>query len=415
MALTLFRQEAVDHQRQHLRGEVLIYQPMSLTALAWFLVAMAAAVGSYLFWGEYARKETVQGFLVPSSGVVEVFARAAGTITELNVVENQNVAENQPLLTVVVEQSTENGGRADTETLAVIARQKREIDAQIKLAGMNVAAERQGLTTQIQSLGQEIEQLERQRAIQTYLADLTSQDVQAAEVLMKKGFLAENEYRRRRETFLTNAQRKAELGQQIVARRYELSQARSKLEQLTISSADTNSKLRGSLLEMDQRAAEIEGRRAYVVRAPIAGRVTTLQASVGGPADSKLPLMAILPVDSKLQAEIYIPSRAIGFVKPGQEVRLLYEAFPHERFGAFVGHVMTVSQTILAPGEAPAIIASREPVYRAIVELGSQAIDAEGQTIPLQSGEQLTANIILDRRTLFNWILAPLAQLKHAV
>ncbi|HYB08440.1 MAG TPA: HlyD family efflux transporter periplasmic adaptor subunit [Alphaproteobacteria bacterium] len=415
MTLSLFRQEAIDHQRLRLHGEVLVYQPVSQRILAWLLIATVAAIVSYLFWGEYARKETVQGFLVPSGGVVQVYARAAGTITEVNVVENQIVKKNDPLLSVLVEQSTEEGGRADTNTLDVIARQKKEIESQINFAQSNANAERQGLTTEVESLNREIEQLERQRAIQTYLGELSSKDVEAAEVLMKKGFLAENEYRRRREAFLQSAQRKSELGQQIVARQYDLAQARNKLAQLTVNAADSISKLRASLLEIDQRATEIEGRRAYVVRAPVDGRVSSLQVSVGGAADGRVPVMAILPSGSRLQAEIYIPSRAIGFVKPNQEVRLLYEAFPHERFGAYIGHVETVSKTILAPGDVSAILGLREPVYRAVVALDSQTIDAEGDAIQLQAGEQLSANIILDRRKLIGWILSPLARLGRAL
>jgi membrane fusion protein len=415
MTLSLFRQEAIEHQRLRLHGEVLIYQPVSQRILAWLLVATVAAIVSYLFWGEYARKETVHGFLVPSGGVVQVYARAAGTVTEVSVVENQVVKQNDPLFSVLVEQSTEEGGRADTNTLDVIARQKKEIESQIDFAELNANAERQSLTTQVESLNREIEQLERQRAIQTYLSELSSQDVQAAEGLMKKGFLAENEYRRRREAFLTSAQRKAELGQQIVARQYDLAQARNKLAQLTVNSADNMSKLRAALLEFDQRATEVEGRRAYIVRAPVDGRVSSLQVTVGAPADGRVPVMAILPSGSKLQAEIYIPSRAIGFVKPNQEVRLLYEAFPHERFGAYVGHVVTVSKTILAPNDVSAILGLREPVYRAIVALDSQTIDAEGDAVQLQAGEQLSANIILDRRKLIQWILAPIAQLRHVL
>jgi membrane fusion protein len=415
MTLSLFRQEAIEHQRLRLHGEVLIYQPVSQRILAWLLVATVAAIVSYLFWGEYARKETVHGFLVPSGGVVQVYARAAGTVTEVSVVENQVVKQNDPLFSVLVEQSTEEGGRADTNTLDVIARQKKEIESQIDFAELNANAERQSLTTQVESLNREIEQLERQRAIQTYLSELSSQDVQAAEGLMKKGFLAENEYRRRREAFLTSAQRKAELGQQIVARQYDLAQARNKLAQLTVNSADNMSKLRAALLEFDQRATEVEERRAYIVRAPVDGRVSSLQVTVGAPADGRVPVMAILPSGSKLQAEIYIPSRAIGFVKPNQEVRLLYEAFPHERFGAYVGHVVTVSKTILAPNDVSAILGLREPVYRAIVALDSQTIDAEGDAVQLQAGEQLSANIILDRRKLIQWILAPIAQLRHVL
>jgi membrane fusion protein len=412
MTLALFRQEAVDHQRHRLLGDVLVYQPIAQRSLAWLAVAIAAAIGSFLFWGEYARKEGVHGLLVPDRGVVQVYARNAGTIVELSVTENQIITEGQPLLTVQVEQSTQNGGLADTVTLEVIARRKIEAEAQIKLAEQNAEFDRRNLVTQIAAIAEEVEQLHKQREIQTQLAALAEADVKAAESLKRSGAVTETEFRRRSEAFLTAAQREADLGRQLVSRNGDLAQTRNKLEQLPVTTADRISQLRAAVLDLDQRAAEIEGKRAYVARAPIAGRVTALQAAVGTNADGRLPLLTIVPVDGKLQAEIYIPSRAIGFVKPDQEVRLLYEAFPYQRFGAYRGRVLTVSKAILAASEVPAVIGAKEPVYRAVVELASQTIAAEGQTIPLQAGEQLTANIILDRRTLFEWILSPLAEVK---
>lgn len=60
----------------------------------------------------------------------------------------------------------------------------------------------------------------------------------------------------------------------------------------------------------------------------------------------------------------------------------------------------------------PAVIGAKEPVYRAVVALEEQTIEAEGQVIPLQAGGQLTANIILDCRRLIDWILSPLAEVK---
>jgi membrane fusion protein len=412
MTLALFRQEAVDHQRHRLLGDVLVYQPIAQRALVWLFVAIAVAIASFLFWGEYARKEGVHGLLVPDRGLVQVYARNAGTIVELNVTENQIVTEGQPLLTIQVEQPTQNGGFADTVTLEVIAHRKLEAETQIKLAEQNAEFDRQSLVTQIAAIAEEVEYLRKQREIQTQLAALAEEDVKAAESLRRSGALTELEFRRRSEAFLTTAQREADLSRQLASRNGDLAQARNKLEQLPVTTADKISQLRAAVLNLDERATEIEGKRAYVARAPIAGRVTALQASMGTNANSKLPLLTIVPVDGKLQAELYIPSRAIGFVKPEQEVRLLYEAFPYQRFGAYQGRVVTVSKAILAASEVPAVIGAKEPVYRAVVALASQTIEAEGQTIPLQAGEQLTANIILDRRTLFEWILSPLAEIK---
>lgn len=412
MTLALFRQEALDHQRHRLLGDVLVYRPITQRALAWTFIAIAAFIVSFLFWGEYARKETVHGILVPDRGVAMVYARTAGTVVKINVAENQIVAEGEPLFTVLVEQSTQGGGLADSATLEVIARRKVEIAAQIRLAQENAQFDRQSLTAQIASISEEIEHLERQRKIQIQLTQLNEQDLQAGEQLRRSGTLAETEYRKRAEAYLNNDQREADLARQIASRRNDLAQARTKLEQLPVTTEDHLAQLRASALDLDQQATAIERNRAYVVSAPIAGQVTALQVTLGANPDPRMPLMAIVPAGGILQAEIYIPSRAMGFVKPDQEVRLLYDAFPYQRFGAYRGRVVRVSQAILASSDVPAVISAKEPVYRAVVALEKQTIEAEGQIIPLQSGGQLTANIILDRRTLIEWILSPLAEVK---
>jgi hypothetical protein len=46
------------------------------------------------------------------------------------------------------------------------------------------------------------------------------------------------------------------------------------------------------------------------VRAPAAGRVSTLQAAAGRLADPRQPQLAILPSNSALQAELFLPTRA---------------------------------------------------------------------------------------------------------
>jgi membrane fusion protein len=161
VTLALFRQEALDHQRHQLLGDVLVYRPITQRALAWTFTAIAAFIVSFLFWGEYARKETVHGILAPDRGVALVYARTPGTVVKINVAENQIVAEGEPLFTVLVEQSTQSGGLADTATLEVIGHRKDEIAAQIKLARQNAEFDRQSITAQIAGMGEEIEQLER--------------------------------------------------------------------------------------------------------------------------------------------------------------------------------------------------------------------------------------------------------------
>jgi membrane fusion protein len=145
-----------------------------------------------------------------------------------------------------------------------------------------------------------------------------------------------------------------------------------------------------------------------VIAAPISGRVTAVQTAPGRIVDGSAPLMTIIPDGSALHAEVYAPTRAVGFVSPGQEVRLLYDAFPYQRFGSFAGRVTGVSRTVLDPREIAAPVAAEEPVYRIEVALDRQAVDAFNQRLALQPGMTLSANLVLDRRSFAGWLFQPL-------
>ena len=98
----------------------------------------------------------------------------------------------------------------------------------------------------------------------------------------------------------------------------------------------------------------------------------------------------------------------MGFVNEGQEVRLLYDAFPYQQFGSYLGTVTAVSGTIIAPNEAIVPFDLREPTYRVSVALNRLEVDAFGKSVRLQPGMMLQANFVLERRSFLDWLLEPL-------
>ena len=117
-----------------------------------------------------------------------------------------------------------------------------------------------------------------------------------------------------------------------------------------------------------------------MIRAATVGRVATAtgHASVSLRTHGVLQL-EIVPNESVLQAELFVPTRAIGFVRPGQKVRILYEAFPYQHFGTYGGQIIEISHTILTSSDASGPIALKEPAYRVTVALERPDIDAYGK------------------------------------
>jgi membrane fusion protein len=202
------------------------------------------------------------------------------------------------------------------------------------------------------------------------------------------------------------------LNQQVAAKQNQLTEAKFALTQLPTVMAQKVQNIRNDLSAAEQRIAEIKGRGAYVIRSTISGRVSTLQATPGQNADPQQLQLEIIPNDAVLRAELFVPARAIGFVKTGQAVRILYDAFPYQHFGTYAGKIVKISQTILTSTDASGPIKLGEPAYRVTAALERPDIDAYGKKIALQPDMLLRADIILERRSLMNWLISPLLSVR---
>jgi membrane fusion protein len=132
----------------------------------------------------------------------------------------------------------------------------------------------------------------------------------------------------------------------------------------------------------------------------------------GQSADLQRLQLEIIPPEAVLRAELFVPARAIGFVKTGQPVRILYDAFPYQHFGTYRGEVVKVSQTLLTSTDAGGPIKLNEPAYRVTAALERPDIDAYGKKVVLQPDMLLKADIILERRSLMSWAISPLLSVR---
>ena len=405
----LFRQEAVDFQQNDRQwGRVVALQPLSTRLMVWFISGAVAVAVAFLFHGHYARKETVPGYLTPAAGTAKVFPPQAGTVTAIYVEQGQRVAAGQPLLSVATNRTASDGEDVDAPVLRSLMRQKEALAAQVAAEEHRAASERDRLTAQLQAAQNELTQLLAQVSIQQERITLAERLLASGAPLAARGLVAEVEQRRREEALLSQRQSLSSLMQQVMARQGQHNETRFALDQLPTVMAGKIQSLRNELSTAEQRIAEVNGRHAYTVLAPITGTVSSLQASLGQSADPQRLQLQIIPGNSALQAELFIPARAIGFVKAGQDVRILYDAFPYQHYGAYHGRVVRVSQTVLTGSDVSTPVALKEPAYRATVALDRPDIDARGQRIPLQPDMLLRADIILEKRTLMDWILNPL-------
>ena len=105
----LFRQEAIDAQREKLLGEVSLARPVPLWIFTALAGAFAVTLVVFSIWGEYARRERVDGFLALDTGAARILAPEAGTVAELLAKEGDEVEAGQPLIRLSFERGTASG------------------------------------------------------------------------------------------------------------------------------------------------------------------------------------------------------------------------------------------------------------------------------------------------------------------
>ena len=161
-------------------------------------------------------------------------------------------------------------------------------------------------------------------------------------------------------------------------------------------------------MQLLQQIAEQDSRRLSVLESPLSGTVASVEVHAGYSATPGQLLMTVLPSDLELAAEVFVPSRAAGFVQPGQVVRIAYDAFPQLKFGTFTGRITRISKFVLLPDEIPQTFSQREATYKIRIAIDESSIETSIGAAGLRPGMLLAADIVLEKRNLIDWLLEPL-------
>ncbi|MET0656883.1 MAG: HlyD family efflux transporter periplasmic adaptor subunit [Steroidobacteraceae bacterium] len=405
---TLFRQQALDHQRPALIGNALAVQPLSFKVLSVAAVGMATAVILFGCFGEYTRKARVSGYLAPSTGLIKVYAPTAGTLIEKHVTEGQQVRKGDTLFVLSTERASSTTPAAQAtaieQTRERLAHVRRERDAQVRIEAAEAGIRR----GRVQSMIVELQQLEAGMAVQKQRAQSARSTASRYKEFFARQLVTSLQVEQTEADMLDQQGRLHELERSHTALQRELTTLQRELTAAELGATQRVSELDRQVLTLEQELTESESRRVLVITAPADGTVTAILSDRGLTANPQTPLLSILPRDAQLQARLLVPSRAIGSLAVGAVVRVRYQAFPYQRYGSFAGSITEISRTLLAPAELDGPVAANEPVYRVTVALERQNVTAGRASLPLQAGMQLDADVLLARRRLLAWVFEPL-------
>ena len=415
---SLFRREALEAKRRGWLGSISLAQPLRLWVLTLGALLVATAIALFLTLGAYTRRSTVTGQLVPSVGLSTVLAPATGVLSRLEATEGARVSEGQTLAVVTVPRATV----AEGDTLAALEqrlerRRNGLIEGQAAQQQL-LTAQGAGLRAQISAAQRELDQIETETATRREQIRIANETLQRLRQLEDERYVSVLQIKQQESNALSWQGEMQGLQRQAITTRRSIAQLQQALHELTGQGRAVDAGLEQDLALLEQEQVETRARSAMTVNAPVSGTISAQLVKPGQAVQAGQALLSLLPGDTGLEAELLVPSRAIGFIEPGDRVQLRYQAYPYQKFGHHEGRVAGISRSALNSGELGALVGNAqagEPMYRVTVSLSRQFVTAYGNDEPLKPGMLVDADILGERRRLVEWIFEPLYSLKGKV
>jgi len=450
----LFRPEVMAASSSQWMGAIRLAQPISVSVIATAAVLIAAALIAYITVGSVTKKAHIAGVIVPLEGQLSIAAPNAGILLHSHVQEGDVVTAGQTLFTLSTERQNSQG-----ELSALVAQQLASrldsLAAEQRLRQSQHAEKKIALIQRLANLAVEQQQLDQELQLGQRRQQLAQQSLGKYETLQRDGFVSAAQTQQKQEDLLDLSTRLSSLQRNKTQLQSNQLALKAELDTLSTSLATDLAQMDRAIASLKQESAENANRQSVRITAMQAGTITAVTNHSGQSISSGQILASLIPLgstqdtenqtsktkqatlakesesDSKhksagsnvLEAHLYAPSRTAGFVRPGQQVLIRYAAFPYQKFGLHTGIVTDVSRTPFAPAELPQHIAStilsnsqqsingfnsNESLYRIKVSLQEQDIQVYGQAQGLKPGMTLEADVLQDRRKIWEWALEPL-------
>ena len=380
------------------------------------LISWISVTIIWLISSSYARKETVVGWLEPSSGVVRVYAEQSGIIKQVLVREGEQVVKGQPLFVVNGDRVLADGKNLESLLMEEYESQQELLTEQLKRGDRIYQQQLRNIKQQIAASKGDLALLEQQIVTQGRRYSLVKRQLEGYRQLQRDGHISSAELDTMMAQGLELQAERQSLERGQINLRNQIQQLESQRSILPEEFANTRDQLRGRLSDLAQQISQLHGQRAYIIKAPRSGTVSNLQAREGLKAQSGFPMLSLVPGHHALVAQLLVPVRAAGLVETGQALNIRYDAFPYQKFGLFDGAVAEVSETVLLPNELlHAPVTLREPAYKVTATLATPTVKAYGKNFSLKPGMTLSADVQLGERSLLQWLLEPLYSLKGRI
>jgi membrane fusion protein len=370
-------------------------------------VVLIAAIASIVI--KLPETVTADFVLVPARGTDPIKATRQGIVNQVFVSEGQTVNQGDVIATLKSDSAGDRAAELMTVQTQLAGAGESFINAKARFTALSLAEEQE-----IRKFTARVQHLEGLIALKRQQLTLLKQMAESFEKLYQQGIASRAQWTQRQ---LEVTELQAEL-EKLIA---EQNETRALIEKLKLDSSARRAEFKE--VERTYREATATGEiRVNALRAglagsdgneirltaPSAGTILRLHVKNSGAVLHEGEMVAeLVNAGERLRAELKLPEAGVGKLKAGQGVKLKYDAFPYQRYGVKYGQVAWLS---------PATVESKDGAsFRAHIEIAESELFIQGQSRPLSAGMSGKAEIVIGKRSLIEYILEPLRQLKENV
>jgi membrane fusion protein len=408
MTTKLYRQEALDHLNS-LQLAAPIALPRAQRSAAILALVSVLMLIVWVFSGSYTRRAPVVGLLEPRGGLAQVHSSRPGKIARMHVSVGTRVKEGDTLFTLASDEKTEVHGNSLNARLAQLSSDQMRLQDDLAIAKRSFEQQRRALVGELRSARKRTKRLRTLKDIQTERVSIKKDVLRRLTPLLNQGYISTLQYKDVETEYLQARSDLEAASSQHEDAKQEEATLSSRMSRLSDDLAEKSSATGDKLSSVLQTIVQTDTARELLVTAPIDGEVTNIFVSEGSNTSPPEALATIIP-NGPLIGRIIVDSSTIGFLRIGTPVAIRYRSFPYEKFGAQRGIVSRIPRSAMLDQQV--LISSGattgSSAYRIDVELANQNVNVYGTQEQLRAGMEFTADVMLDRRTLIEWMFEPL-------
>jgi membrane fusion protein len=411
-ALLLFREEALTAAAFGSFGRPGKNRRAALNiGLAIFALCLLLASSMYAYFGQYTRKATVKVVVVPAEDNSHLVSPLQAVVREVLITEGEQVSAGTPLFKLATDFVSRSG-----ETHALL---EQSINEQILLIHSRKILTKNQRDNKVLELSERLERLTEQKATlqreRQHLADLLAtkqQELHRLSILRQDNAVSATTYDQARQDVLLS-----KIDLQKLSRSQQALDADMKGIPHEITQTHTRHDLEladfdHQLLALEKDKINNERAQEVFITALTDGVITALNIEPGQYVTAGTTLATLAPSDLQVKVHLYIPPDDMGFIEPGQITALRFTAYPYQKYGTGIGTLKHIARSPYITKEMPQNLANilepNQTYYKAVVELQQQYVNANAARKELKPGLVLEADLLLEQRKIYEWLLAPL-------